>query len=1677
MNVDDFFLASDISRIQSGGKSLTDKLYDAATAGTAGAVTSGLLSLYNTGVAVANVFGAEAEEIKTAEVLGDIDANWKKYYEENAQVIDTIGFIGGSFIPGLTALKGLQLARAGKAAGTYRGVLGYTINKQNNALKRGLDEIAQTGGTVFSRINTNKLSSMAWGTADNVLQTAVFETAAAATMHSSPFFAGDSAGDIAWDVVKTSLAGGFLGGAVEALFTNKIFRDAGKLVDKGQRKYDTVVALDNLNMNFGDKVFGIIDELEKLPNEVLQADKKLKFSYRLNGRVEAVDLDTGALYDKKLQETTRRAMQTIQAKIVDSVTSDSTVGAAVAESIADIMREGITTASKTAAKEKLGSFLLGLKRMEGMVNPEVNFTKETFYIPEAAAKGEVGKVDFASLFSPFKKADTDRTVEVIGNAADAKMVILGPDVTTVKQAWEQGYDIAMTAEGKVSINPGSGIFRTVPKEDTRPTRAVFNTRSKTTSDSAIGTIADVQTPESTLVVKSKAGIVESGKFQYKFTLDSFDPVADATKATARHLWAASLEGKLSNVTIGSYDFSILDRLAANPSMIGDGVKIKNFDDTITVLSPGDAITDQVIALKRDYLIRTLGSVQAHKQQIEHLKELGDEIPIDVAKAAEDIDLRLLAYRTNTELSWITDALGHEFDITKMRTPEAMRPLESYAARENIVMVYDPKIKAQLMEGDFPDALVAYEERKAIALQKSQEAFASVMKEDADKFIDFQADTLNKKFDATGVGATGFGFSNADYGDLGRLWAQDVGKQASLITVKRTNSTLEQLQSSAADVVADSAAGRELATILTRVRRSDELLTMVPGKDAAGNDIMKVVDLATVNEIAKLQAKGKPLSGISYKVDIPMSQKVSNFMLQHHEIHRRQLGEKIELANAQGTTLHWNPNALYVPPIDTRKVPYFAFVREAEGKAFGTSEVAMITARSPEELQRLTEAVPKEYQVIFKKDTELYHKAMGDYNYSRALNQPTLDPFLRKKGVLGDFLPSLDGKAAIEDFISYHMRKEEQIVRDAIEVKYSQTFAELKWLSDQNTLLQTSKYGYQGKQSVRTIADPFDDYRKTALNISKKAEYTLWQNLNEFVDALGTRAYRATEDAMRDAQAGKITWEEANKLMEKVGLGGPFTSQESFLAAQVGNDRNYIKQAIAKGNMLLSTVGLRLDWANSLINIISTPILLSAEMSSIRSAVRGHSELAGKINELFTVVDPGTKMPVPTTRKLLMRAVANYWTPEGKALVAGRYKDIGAIKDVLSMHHSMMSDLALTPDMVPRKWAERVGNWTEKASTITGNNFSEQFTRFVSADVMRQVTDPLVAAGKMSAKEQNAYISIFVNRVQGNYISSQRPIAFQGTLGSAIGLFQTYQFNLFQQLFRHIENRDARAIATMGGMQTSVFGLNGLPLFEAVNTQLIGQANINEGHHDAYSFAVQAAGKEWGDWLMYGSASAFPIFSDKMPALYSRGDLNPRHVSIIPTSPMQVPIVEAGSRVVSNLINLGKSLGNDSPMASNLLFGMEHNGISRPMAGIAQVLQGFSTTSKGSLIGQSSDFSAIATASRVLGSRPMDEAVALSAKYRLEGYRAADRDRIEALGIAVKEKIRSGTLTSEDILDLQGRYAQVGGRIDTFGAALQRWQKGATQSVVNAIADSQKTAYGQRLNEIMGADRLEDTRYQ
>ena len=257
----------------------------------------------------------------------------------------------------------------------------------------------------------------------------------------------------------------------------------------------------------------------------------------------------------------------------------------------------------------------------------------------------------------------------------------------------------------------------------------------------------------------------------------------------------------------------------------------------------------------------------------------------------------------------------------------------------------------------------------------------------------------------------------------------------------------------------------------------------------------------------------------------------------------------------------------------------------------------------------------------------------------------------------------------------------------------------------------------------------------------------------------------------------------------------------------------------------------------------------------------------------------------------------------------------------------------------------------------------------------------------------------------------------------------------------------------------MFGLNGLPFFDAVNTHLIGSwLSNNPLHKDSYNI-LPAFNKELGDWALYGSASAFPLFGDKMPAVYTRGDINPRHVTILPTWFSDIPLVQATTKLYDTVVGLGKNVNGGADISTAMLQALEHQGWNRPLAGLAQTLQGASTTSRGALVSAANELDTTSKlamlqdrlidfggVSRLMGARPMDEAIALNNLYRNKAYEALDRDRIERLGIAVKTKLANGHApTEEEMEDFMMRYARSGGRIENSSSSLQRWTRDANVS--------------------------------
>jgi hypothetical protein len=205
------------------------------------------------------------------------------------------------------------------------------------------------------------------------------------------------------------------------------------------------------------------------------------------------------------------------------------------------------------------------------------------------------------------------------------------------------------------------------------------------------------------------------------------------------------------------------------------------------------------------------------------------------------------------------------------------------------------------------------------------------------------------------------------------------------------------------------------------------------------------------------------------------------------------------------------------------------------------------------------------------------------------------------------------------------------------------------------------------------------------------------------------------------------------------------------------------------------------------------------------------------------------------------------------------------------------------------------------------------------------------------------------------------------------------------------------------------------------------------------------------------------------------------VTLVPISPASVPIVQATGKFMKNLFATSDKLAAGGDVTTTILQGLEHNGLSRPLAGLAQTLEGFnnpegvsySTSKKGNVIA-SNDLLSLANVGRMLGGKPLDEAIAIDAAYRFKAYAAKDTQARTALGAAIKTTMLAGeSPTQEQVETFAQKYAEMGGRQKEFAGWFSRLNKDANSSHANELSRSLSSPFTQSMQKIMGGRELKD----
>lgn len=840
---------------------------------------------------------------------------------------------------------------------------------------------------------------------------------------------------------------------------------------------------------------------------------------------------------------------------------------------------------------------------------------------------------------------------------------------------------------------------------------------------------------------------------------------------------------------------------------------------------------------------------------------------------------------------------------------------------------------------------------------------------------------------------------ADYGNIQSI-AEGIGR----ITQTKLDDELKNIQAATRATAHEIANNQELLTKLNIVVNDLRKLHFIP-------------DYSYDSASGKLRLINPETNDIMDVFEGPIAKYLSGYFGKLDDIN----SHSIALTNASGRTTNLKTGKAFVPSINPINSPYVAFVRYRDGHVSGSSDMGAISAPTQEEFDRLISGVRQTFgadvEIIFKDQIKADKKIAGIYDSQLALQNTVIDSEIRRKGMLGQFLPRTDAQI-LDDLETFLVQKSRNLTRNFVEFNYAKDFQNLKFLGAESLQRAKSRFG-SDKAVDKSVKDPYEDAIKTALNVSRMDEYSGWAAINRTAESMFTKAFDAVESAFSRAEKGEISYQQASKEVEQLGIKPSYGEALTTGFANTKIPQNELQGLVHKWNGTLAKYALRLDGLYGLVNALSLPILFGPEFSALKRNLADPSKV-GALTSLASVDIPGTQGQgkLPSVLKLAHQAIADWFK---KPELIKEYQSYGILKDISQeMRDGVESLTHIKPGSTLRELGQALANGTEKLAKLTQADKIEQFTRFIAARSMHQLTD---AAG-IPKDQAFAYINTAVNRVIGAYTVNQRPILFQGPVGAAIGLFQTYQFNLMQNLLRYVGDGDKKSAAIMVGMQNFMFGLQGNPGFYALN-QYIGNSNTSQG--DLVSSTYRLAGKEWGDWLMYGLPSNI-----LQTNIYSRGDLTPREVTVVPTNIQDIPVVSATARLAASVWDTGKKMSAAGMDGDIMLQGLAMNGINRPLAGIAQLAMGSSVDRSGNLISATVDSDSISAFSRVAGGKPLDEAIALDAFYRQKAYEARDRQDIMILGSGIRNKLLSGEIPSDrEINGLAEEYAARGGRIEYF----------------------------------------------
>jgi len=1575
---------------------------------------SGINSFYNTGVAVGRFAGfTNVDDRNTADWITSFDTNLADYYSQNKEWADVAGFVLGSIAPGIGGIKILNAGQVamqtainnGRIGGTTAKALGLLIPKTDDFLLAAQADI-RASTTSLQLINSNSTRALASGFYQNVLEAAAFETMVQATMFKSPILEAQDG----WDIVKNIAIGGAVGGTIVGIGS------AAKL--RGTLK-KTVFDEDNLRMPF---------------------QQRPGFSV-----------------------TTSSSSRIVQLSF-------------------DAEAAAIPVAIKNSDGVIVNNFDVTSRLYQAKLTSNFNDIRAATNNLAGKKDSELGNV-IANFLTPVRK----NTLPVPGFAQQTYESMNGA-ISLMRAAETHPLELAMSKAMKEGKVPDKIVAARYVKLFGDDAGSVFETAPSYLS------YADRYIGEEAIIRAVRSDYKFSSKFEgavNRWSAIKLKGAFAGREAEARYIWASKMLQKIpDNAIIDKYDIPVLTR-AYQQNILG--FKIASGDGPsleLLAVNTREQLYNILKEAKQETANHFSDSFRTPKGKIKKgdglipKQDALDTIAriTDVRKSYLDgqmdsVEINDLFATATAQRNYRQQLVDRDLSTSQSEAVQSVVLLPKYG---RIVYDLDPVIVAA--DQNVLNGIVHYKEQQKLFVQTAKNVFARIIGKNSVQFPDILPDKLaqiSRNDSAAGLLSS----DSSSYGSV----ASDVSFIGSIVRQIKQDfrkASSDAMESQLVRLGSKQEAALEFEASNQFIARAGKLFII--REDTLGETVF--VDRALVK---------RTKNGIEESDDIVdyelLEEGVNSFRFKHQETldmwkaHIEESGKRTqsfrEIHAAQGKTDFKDSEVARPIRPDLKQFPHFAFV--IDPRVTGSGHVTMIHAASEKELQQLADKVPAAFKVLYKTESESFYKARGDYEYARTLNENYINAELSNNGVFSNFFPKSDPQKIIDDILGQHYRESDTLVSESVRLRYEPEFSIFEDLGKQYSKADTSKLASKSDLIEQSAKNPYFNLIKTALDLSKINEHTLIYDANKHLDSAFSRVVGAVKDAFSKINSPEEL-DTINGILDTFGMKPAY--YDAALQALVNHTapRGELTKFVRSANAILSRFTLGLDPLNSLNNAIGSNVLRTTELVSLTRAIKeGNTALASDLSKLAKIKLPGTESEILSPSKLIANAISTFWkdggaTPGRTGPVMQKYRDMQLVKDRAEQLKLLVEDFTLKGTETVAELDKRVktgfarakelaSETLDKGEKLTGNILAEEFNRFVSANVMDQITSIAIRHGLMDDKTARTYINTFVNRVEGNIVASQRPLIFQGPIGQAISLFQSYQFNLIQQLLRYTAEGTGKDLAMLAGMQSTLYGMQSLPGFQAINVHIIGQMSGNSQHKDTYDAVYGTVGRTAGDFILYGIPSRLIDTN-----IYSRGDINPRHLTILPTSLQETPIVAGWAKFFGSMYETTKKVAGGAAVWESILQGVEHNGISRPLAGMAQTLQAFgplgqaySTSSKGSILYQN-DLASLATLTRLAGGRPLDEALINDAMFRVKSYDAARKNSLKTLAERIKSTLIQGNQPTDDqISNFAEKYVELGGRQKNFNKYMMEMYKSANTSQAEQLSTSLSNPYVYKLQLLMG----------